>query len=347
MNFDYKNPKNINLVLDWLTERYRIHKKKDVEKLPAPWTDKPGFDARYCNVMRRHDRESKNVINLVCHNKDLTMREKMLNCIIFRYLNKGDTFRLLGFPKKGKFTETEKAEITKKFNDFISTHDYQPFTGAFMVSGLIRGILLSPVLAENCPNMPENNALKMLDIWNFYYDTLEIEKYMEYDNIEDMMKALYKDENIIGTGRFLKYQIYLDWCYCPEWPKALNEDQITISGPGCSRGIWSTITGREITQKEFEEKIKEDGQTYESILRIFRDNTERYLKNYGVDIHELLDDLPENEHFIGINDWENVMCEFSKYFTYLYTNQRGKKRMYNGTPESIHEKRYDLEVMDW
>lgn len=342
MNFDYSNPKNIKYIMDWTVERYKIHKKKDVLKQPAPWTDKKGFDVRYCNVMRRHDRESINVIKGLCLREDLTLQEKMLNILIFRTYNKYQTFELMGFPHKGKFTQEEIDTIEKNYKKFMEEHpDYGVFTGAFMVTGMLRAVRL--FFERKKPELQCDNAIKIIHLYNHLCDVFNTEQYINAPDIKTMIKILMEDETLFGFGKFLRYQVYLDWCYCPEWNKNLNEDQETISGPGCDKGIWSSFTGREISFEEFNKKLCEDGMTAEDILKIFRDNTERYLRDYGEDPNVLFDDLPEDKRTIILSDWENIMCEFSKYFTYRFVeNKRGSKlRHYSPV------KRFDTDDTDW
>lgn len=49
----------LELYAKWIKERYTVHLKKDVQKLPPPWTSWDVMQKyRFCNVRREQDRES-------------------------------------------------------------------------------------------------------------------------------------------------------------------------------------------------------------------------------------------------------------------------------------------------
>ena len=333
---DFLNPKNINMCLDWVVERHRIHKRKDIEKLSPPWSVHEGFDQHYCNVKRRQDRESRNLINGVCHNDKLTLKDKMINCIIFRCINRYDTFKLLGLPRKldqGKYTFDELETISEKVKKFEEDNPKTPiFTNAYMISGNIRGLDLKIKATDELSDEEKeryfalHSAVRQLYLFNIYFDKLD--EFLQYDNAKDLF-AFFKKAKMIGFSTFLGYQIFLDWTYCPEY--TVSDNVAVLSGPGCDYGLQCLYGYNNLTMGEFKKHVRANGQTPESLLCILRDNTKRFFENYRdfdgnkVDLDELFDDLPQEEHTLKLNDWENIMCEFSKYFRHFHGGRKIKR----------------------
>jgi hypothetical protein len=89
----------LQLLWQWIRERYRVHLLKDVQQLPAPWTDDSVVaNFRFTNVRREHDKETRWLIANIAFNNELTLEEKVLNSILFRSWNRSDTFELFGGP---------------------------------------------------------------------------------------------------------------------------------------------------------------------------------------------------------------------------------------------------------
>lgn len=94
------NGGSLELFVHWITERYKIHLKKDSGE-PRPWTNDPILDNyRFTNVRREQDRQSKYLIDNIVNNKKLTLEEKIINCIMFRCWNVWESMKLLGGPWK-------------------------------------------------------------------------------------------------------------------------------------------------------------------------------------------------------------------------------------------------------
>jgi hypothetical protein len=111
------NPKNEELFFHWISERYKIHYLKDVEKKSAPWTkDLILKKYRFTNVKRYHDKETIYLIENIVKS-DLSLEEKILNVFIFRAWNKSNSFKLFGGPWKKK----ELAKGPDNFREKIET----------------------------------------------------------------------------------------------------------------------------------------------------------------------------------------------------------------------------------
>jgi hypothetical protein len=133
--------------------------------------------------------------------------------------------------------------------------------------------------------------------------------------------------SIPWMGKFLVYQWFVDFTYCPDY--WFSENEYTVSGPGCTKGI----------DLLFEDR---DGMTHEECLFWMRDNQWDMFQNFGYDPQNLFDDLPEHDRFINIMSFENLMCELQKYMKGVAAIKEGKKprgkASYNGTGDVKKEK---------
>jgi hypothetical protein len=123
-------------------------------------------------------------------------------------------------------------------------------------------------------------------------------------------EVIYNLKSIDGIGNFLAYQIFVDLTYLEELP--WSENEFTVSGPGCSRGLSELFIDR-------------DGLSYEELLFWLRDNCPITPE----DCMELMVDLPEEDRYMNIMSLENCMCELSKYVR-AAEGRGGPKNRYNG-----------------
>lgn len=84
---------------NFIIERYNIYVKKEIMKMPAPWTKNPILAKyRFTNVFRELDYVTKSLINGVSKVESLPFEDRFLNTILFRLWNNPDTFFDLGGP---------------------------------------------------------------------------------------------------------------------------------------------------------------------------------------------------------------------------------------------------------
>jgi len=70
-------------------ERTNIYYKKEILKEKAPWTEDEILNKyKFVNTKRKWDRESRWLLKNIVNNSNLTYEEKLLNCILFRVINK-------------------------------------------------------------------------------------------------------------------------------------------------------------------------------------------------------------------------------------------------------------------
>lgn len=342
------NVKNFRRCLTWITERYSIHVKKDVERLAPPWTDDPVLRGhKFTNVRRTHDRESRNVIAGICERTDLTMAQKVQNLIMFRMFNVWSTLELIGAPFKN-FGSLDLDEIRAK----LATADGERlFTNAFNCGGLKQCLAFPDLDYVNHQEQRHGGMMvKIMDLPNMH------EKVMDYKEARAMAQAeperytiegwepnmamrvvrylntffgrhpewvemfllcttqkqaFLKLNEIRGLSEFLGYQVFVDCTYCPEYP--FSENEFTIAGPGCKMGLDFIFEDR-------------DGLTYEEAIFWLRDNQVLLFRSYGFpEPVDFMTDLPLHERALSVMDLENVMCETSKYVRCCDALERGEK----------------------
>lgn len=314
----------------YLTERHEIYKKKELLKLPREqWTNDIVFKQyRFTNVRRELDRESKWLIENISTNIELSLKEKILNSILFRTFNKSQTSELIGMP----LTDFENIDLEYYKQIFIQKEKQDPsyvfFTPAFMTGGLKKGNAfknapyvrkVATIINPDGSIQPEQEYIKARDFVNNNegYDILDWEKNIptrmlrfvqrECLNgiVEDILNCNTQKDvyerlcAVSGFGNFLSYQIFVDLTYIPEFK--FSENEFTISGPGCCKGI----------DMVFEDKA---GMNYEECLFWLRDNLESIWKQYNLKYYpnELFDHLPEHDRNYNVMMLENSFCEHQK-----------------------------------
>lgn len=129
------NGESLKLLEKWIIERYKVHLNKDVLKLSKPWTEyKPLLEYKFTNVKRYHDKQTLALIDNIVRNDDFTLREKIINCILFRTWNKWETIYKLGGPwfEMDFIDPIFRIGIRKKIEVFQDIEpDYIWFSNAF------------------------------------------------------------------------------------------------------------------------------------------------------------------------------------------------------------------------
>jgi len=305
----------------YIFERHRIYKKKEIEKLPPPWTEDEIFQKyRFTNVRRELDRETKWVINNIVNNDNFSLIDKLYYIILFRVINKSESIEKLEFLKYPieKLIDVDfiRPIIEEKMKSVPK--DYAWFSNAFYTSGFKSTWRYpSKYLPElNIKGIEENVIMRMIYILKYAYNKKIPEKSVEAEN---QCKCFELLNSVPGLGQFIAYQIFVDYTYIPDFP--FSENEFTIAGPGCQRGI------------DFMFKDK-DGMTYEECIFWCRDNLVEEWKKRGweYDLNELFDHLPEYDRCLNVMMLENSFCELSKY-------TKAKKGL--GRPKNNYKPRCD------
>ncbi len=297
------NGLNLKRWYEWVSERYSIHIKKDVLKLKKPWTkNEILLRYRFTNVRREQDKESKFVIKKICENSNLSYENKLLNIILFRLVNKHESYSILGnldfFSLDLNSIKLRVIDFEKKNKGFIY------FSNAFFTSGQKR-------VANLMFKKEKSNLIKMIFLVKHYLEKGLIDKVKNSKSQNEVYESLLSMD---GLGRFLAYQIYIDFSYILEFP--FSENEFVIAGPGCVKGL-------KLIFKDFSH------MNYEEALFWLRDNQFRLLGKFGYNPKKLFSDLEEYDRYMNLMCVEGCMCELSKYVRAIEGNGRPRVR-YNG-----------------
>lgn len=311
------NQEPLEIMGRWIKERYLVHLKKDVQKLSAPWSDWNIMrEFRFTNVLRKHDKESKYVIDSTYENPSLSIEEKILNAFVFRAYNKHETYSLLGFPHKRELiTLDEVLDMEKKI---VQKREEEPTycfcTSAFNTGGIKTcwGNFEDKDAPFTKTNLVES---RFALLWNYLVKNSIDKEILDCETAEQVGQVIRSVRGF--QGEFLSFQVYVDLTYIPGF--TFTEDDWAICGPGCKLGL-SYLFGDE------NRSIKEVGKTYDELLYWLRDNIDQLLLDNGVNLKELMTDLPMEQRRISLSNMENILCEVGKTFKQVYHEGKMRRR---------------------
>lgn len=307
-----------------IKDRYRIHKRKDVMKLPKPWTKNPIMQQyKFTNVRREHDRQSKYLIDNIVNNPKLTLEDKIVNCFMFRAWNNWDTFRDFRLPADAQtlYNPSHKESIRpiyKRLSEDSSDRLWWSSAynqGGFkMVWGYPDGTARSLYERAGATRHHEQDIpLRPFHIAPYLNKHHIVDKILVCECQRDVFEVI---KTVPGYADFMAYQVFVDLTYIPEFP--FSENEFTVAGPGCKRGIDLLFADK-------------NGLTYEECLFWLRDNWNTLVEFFHIkwDPDKLFSDLPKYDRKMNVMSLENCFCEFSKYMRAL--NGTGRPRVkYNG-----------------
>lgn len=289
------NIENFTHLHRWITDRYAVHIKKDVQKLPAPWTDNPIIqEFRFTNVRREHDKETKWVIENVCK-ADLSEANKWMNLILFRMVNKSETCK--------NFMPIDFGNVDwKGIVEYVSNtpSEYVMFTNAFKTSG-VKGAAAKVLGHTSAFKDKEHGVPPLVSVIQYcqqlYEDESLIYNIGQCVNAQQVFQVL---QEVPGIGYFLAYQIFVDMTYCPE--SLWSENEFVVAGPGARRGLDLVFDNR-------------DGMTYEEALFWLRDNWQVICDWLQLPWNpdEIFTDLEPEDRYMNVMSLQNCHCEISKY----------------------------------
>ena len=332
---------NVDPVLDWdsvhhfkdfVIDRYRIHKRKDIKGLPAPWTKNPILqEYKFTNVRREHDRQTKYLLENITHNPELTLEDKIVNSFLFRAWNNWVTLRDFGFPYAARFlydpnTKEAIRPLYHKLNE--ENPDRLWYNNAYNQGGTKCAWKFADADIRKVPYRFGDEKAMGDDKYPDYEPDIPLRPFHvgiwlgrghivdKLLHAKDQQECFEIIKSVRGFADFLAYQVFVDLTYIKEFP--FSENEFTIAGPGCKKGL----------DYIFKDK---DGMTYEECLFWLRDHINMegyslfrndelydYEEEHGYSHREynpykLFSDLPEYDRCMNVMSLENCMCELSKY----------------------------------
>lgn len=313
------NFQNMQLLHQYIVNRYAVHVKKDVKGENPPWTsDKVIQDYRFCNVFREDDRVSRELIKQVSTNPYLTLEEKVLNTVLFRAWNNPRTFKDFGGPWCAEdIYNPELKEAVRPVYMQLKKQDQKRkwFNAAFNQGGLKYSL-----------KFPDGTGMRTHETDEITRDDFEPEMPLRIFHLGPALKPLWpriaaaKDQKEVydilqelpGFASFYAYQVFVDLTYIKEFP--FSENEFVIAGPGCIRGlnyIFDTY----------------DDLSYEEALFWLRDNIDAYFTaTTEWNPNKLFSDRLPSDRCLNVMALENCMCELSKYIKAVTGRGRPKER---------------------
>lgn len=323
------NPKlryiNVGHLYDFITERYHIHVKKDIDGAPRPWTKNPVLaEYKFTNVFREDDRVSRALIEQISMNPNLSLEEKILNTFLFRSWNNPRTFEDFGGPWSAKTIyhgDILKERVRPRYHELLEQEpDRKWWSSAYNQGGtkyawkFPDGEGFSRAASEEegrkYPDYEPDIPLRVFHIGPWLHEKKTVKKLIKAKSQEEAFNII---REIRGFADFLAYQVFVDLTYIPQYK--FSENEFVVAGPGCKRGL-------DLIFKDY------DGMTHEEALFWLRDNIERVFrracKEWNPD--KLFKERPFVDRCLNIMCLENCFCELSKYIKAVNGTGRPKNK---------------------
>lgn len=346
------SPFHRKLSYDWMNERYKIHVRKDVQSLPAPWTENEILrQVKFCNVRREHDRQSQHLIRNIVENKNLTLADKMFNCLLFRMFNMWDPIQhvLEGPVSINDFRNINLDRTRERFADFDKKGGVT-FTNAFNTGGLKQCLAFPELAVTGKPASPSKMMVKVYRQGMGIVDVLpyKVAKQMAEEHPGEYSIEGWEPHMGMRVVRFLKafvthnphffhallgfnsplsvyeellnkveglgpFLAYQIWVDFTYNPDyPFSENHFTIAGPGCRAGIDLLF-------------LDKDGMTHEECIFWLRDNQDDVYRQYGYDRNAFWSAEEPYDRCMNVMQLENMFCELSKYTRCVEAVMRGEK----------------------
>lgn len=303
------------LYRNYVYERANIYYKKEILKLPKPWTnDYILMNFKFTNVNRRLDTGSKFIIDTVCENNELSLEDKVLNCFLYRLIN-------------------SPIACTETLPHWPILFDRLPSEHEFIRH---QDKIDSPVLSSTAYflSMVKKGAYSEFPNLRGYVGAIVyyVNKYKS-DIIDALANANNSPEESINSlrnipyiGDFLSYQIWVDCTYIPDYHH--DDFMYVVSGPGCDQGIDWIVSDSVYTKGKLSSK---SNLNYHEFIYKFAKLLPQIMSDFNIDWEptKFLHFLPKELQHWSLMEIENGFCEFAKYMK-LYNNVSMRIRRYNG-----------------
>lgn len=196
---------------EFCIDRHDIYIRKEVEKLPPPWTaDNILKNFKFCNIFRELDAGTR----VIAERRWEDPLDALLNIVCYRFFNRRDHFERIG----------EVSVATWDANDFLRHVELAKaqgpvFSDAYLVHGNEKHI------ARRLQWIIDNGTDLLLAL-------------ATSSSAADSYRALRR---IDGVGQFIGYQMWLDASYHGLHP--WTGDDFVVVGPGSKWGL-ALMTGR-------------------------------------------------------------------------------------------------------
>jgi alpha-glutamyl/putrescinyl thymine pyrophosphorylase clade 1 len=246
---------------------------------PPPWTTDPVIASwKFTNVYRASDRTSQMLINDVIYGASACSVEDMVfRILLFKFFNTESTWRLL-----------EQQQHPGRVS--WASYEFAAYEAVLSVARRRHAPIYSPAYVIPPPPYGEqrkhSNHLRLLE------DMMTSGLPQEIAAAGSLAGAYQLLRGYRSVGPFLAYQFALDLGYSPLLGD--GEGAFVVAGPGALDGL----------AKCFEDT---GGLKPEDLIRWVADTAEGHFAARGLTFTDLWGRKP------SLADWQNVLCEVSKY----------------------------------
>lgn len=231
------NGQNILKFFEFIYDRQLIWHKRFVQKLEKPWTENEVLKKfLFCNMYRELDKGTSYLTSHVI-NKDISLEEKILNIVGYRFFNRYDFFNIILDGELFKYKDFSFKYYEEKLDKRIAEK-----------VGLFNNAYLITQVPVNKDYRVGNKHVQILFMLEILVNKLR-EGYAQKLNInpDSDFKQIV---SIPLVGRFLGGQLLVDVTYIPGWKYSGND--FCVVGPGASDGIMLM----EEKRLSYEEEVK-------------------------------------------------------------------------------------------
>lgn len=340
--------KDLQKFFETMYERQMIWKRRFIDKSPSPWTQDEIFaESKFPNLYRELDRSSWWLISHIIRNQELSLKNKVWKCIVYRLFNSPDFFEFLsnvtdwegGIPDYENFKEQRPkfASIAKTLQNMGAN----PFTNAYIVS--------STFAAKSDMNRAEAYAEVVLpELWACI--DIIIDTVLVAESTADIVDIL---TTLPGVQKFTANELMQDMIYINRFSKEdfipFNVNELTNIGPGSLLGLRIIFPNRVINSQRVAGMRELLVMAENKLNEIAAEKGEPMV--YAKFDAEKGGYVPSPEFNLTINNIEGWLCEYSKYWKLSLNVGKVQRKFepkseadtYDGVTEENNQKEQEAE----
>lgn len=289
------NPEELREYVEYNRERTEVYYKKEVLKLPPPWTEHKWISKfKFTNVFRKHDRETVWAIKNILENDSLSWESKALNVVLFQMINRGDSY-MDRFNRILPLYEMSYDDIYHMGREELRRYeDGPPFTApqqsnAYFLSTAVK------MANEVCPEDIKYSVAARAYLVKTYSDPIlwAWKSPFATEAIEHLLQ-------VSGLGPFMAYQCWATMSYSKE--TAYTDNDAIVCGPGTQDGVWYMLNDQN------------PPCGYQLFVEWWYQNIKEICAHFGYawEPEKWFHFMPEDERFYTRQMFTNSFCEFSK-----------------------------------
>lgn len=331
----------LRIYCEYTRERAKVYYHRHLLKDGYETSDEFLQKYKFTNVNRRLDRGSKYLIDACLDRTDLLTVDKVLNAFLFRCVNLPEACEAMGFPivfSKWSLCGLDEAiELSNNESGPSQSNAYFLSSIGMSANKAVKSLFKEAGRHQEAENRLATKASRALFTYSHVSVILNAYVMANKGLHEESISLL---QSIPSVGKFISYQVWVDWSYMPE--STFDDNEYVVSGPGCDAGIDWMIYGQELIGSNNtpqyksgirkEEFLESGVTTYEEFMIWFRDNLPSLTEEAGIDWDpkEFLHFMPAKLQRWGLMEIENSFCEFNKLMK-LRNKCRMRVRRYNPT----------------